>query len=129
MKKYNHKESFAVTSDNDTIEFWEPAKAGAKKIKVFANKDGEKRVLASDGGFGWKHQAKKAQYCEYHQVWFGEFPYSSYCWAIQRCLLTGDVTIQTLYTEINPRGLTECEIWQKECQTYVPSSVKADHVA
>lgn len=129
MKKYNHKERFAITSSENSVEFWHPASSGDNKVKVFANKNGEKSVLASDGGCGWTTSAKKAPYCEYRQIWFAEYPYGSYCWGIRRCLITGKVNVQTLYTEINPRGLTECDTWEQECKSYVPEGVKADFVA
>ena len=115
--KYNHQERFAVTADENGVEFWRPATAGDVKTRVFENSKG-KSVLASDNGYGWR-SAKKAANCEYFQVWFGEYPYGSYCWAIRRSR-TGEVSIETIMTEVNPRGLTESERWRQECESYAP---------
>ena len=121
--KFNSKEKFAITEDEGVISMWGPVEYANGLVKVF-HKDGQKTlVLASDKGYHWKDSAKKAPYCEYHEVWFGEFPYGSWAYGIRKCLVTGEVKVSTFETEINPRGQTGQDEWRDDCRTYAPEGL------
>jgi len=118
--RFNHSEKIAITvSDDGQIEVWTASdRTGGRVFKSLA---GQKAILSSDGGDRWNSRAEKAAFCQYHQIWLGEYPYGSWCYAIRQCLTTGEVVIHSIETEINPHGLTDSEVWLKECQSYVPT--------
>lgn len=127
--KFDAGEKVAVTVDeNGKIERWGTWKTDVSK--VFQDKRGSKCVLYLSPYFEglfreFEGIAKKAPYCMYHQLWFGEFPYGSWCWAIRKCSVTNEVQISTICTDINPRGLSDSEYWIEKCKSYVPESVIA----
>lgn len=126
--KFNAGERVAITVTNEgLIQKWGTFKSEISK--VFADKRGNKCILYLFSVFDFEGTAKKAPYCLYHQMWFGEFPYGSWCWAIKKCLVTNEVNISTICTDINPRGLSESEHWIEKCKSYVPDSVVADLIA
>lgn len=123
MIKINLDELVALTVEDGVITRWEASEySGSTNLRVFV-KDGKKIVLTGDGGYWWKQEAKEAAYCEYAQLWMGEFPYGSWAWSVRRCKVTGDVKVESIETSINCRGLSDSDAWEKECRAYVPESV------
>lgn len=126
--KFNAGERVALTVTNEgLIQKWGTFKSDTSK--VFADKSGNKCVLYLSSTFNFEGIAKKAPYCLHHQMWFGEFPYGSWCWAIRKCLVTNEVKISMICTDINPRGLSDSDYWVEKCKSYVPDSVVVDLVA
>jgi hypothetical protein len=118
-------EAVAVTADESGVQLWT---AGySSNCKVF-EENGRKKLLSGDSGYRWKKEKKTAKYCEYASFWFGDFPYSSWCYAIRRCLVTGEVQVSEIATDINSRGPSTHDRWIANYQSYVPSCVEADHI-
>lgn len=121
MQKFYFEEKIAVTTNNGLVEFWYEAKD--KPGKIFVDEHGRKAILASDNGRRWESAKQTAPFCEYMTVWLGDFPYSSFCWAIRRDLLTGHIRISEISTDINPSGLNATEKWKNSYRTYVSPAV------
>jgi len=122
--KFSFSEKVAVTLDNGVIEIWTPVEySGEKRTKLFSKSIG-KCILSSDSGYTWKYYSMDAPYCEYYEYWMGEYPYSSWAWAIRKCKVTGEVIVESIETEINPRGETQQDRWRRECLSYVPVSIE-----
>lgn len=121
--EFNREEKFAITEDEGVISMWGPPGYEETTAKVFHKEGKPSLFLVSDEGYTWNHEAKKAPYCEYFEVWFGEFPYGSWAYGIRKCLVTGEVKISTFETEINPRGQTGQDEWRDDCMTYAPEGL------
>lgn len=125
--KFNPGERVALTVTNEgLVQKWGTFKTDT--CKVFADKRGNKAILYLSS-WDFEETAKSAPYCKYIQLWYGEFPYGSWCWAIRKCSVTNEVEISTICTDINPRGMSESDYWTEKCKSYVPDSVVADLVA
>ena len=126
--KFDASEKVAITvTESGDISQWNTRKTD-NECKVFANKHGNKAILYRSN-WSFEDTAKRTPYCLYQQLWYGEFPYGSWSWAISKCLVTNEVKISTLFTSINSRGLSDSEFWEKECKSYVPESIVADLIA
>jgi hypothetical protein len=123
----NETELVVITQDERTgvILLWTPAQAGVQMQKVFEFKSGKKVFLTAVPGW-WQRSKKDAKYCEYYQLWLGEYPYSSWAISIRKCKVTQEVDIRIIDTEINGRGVNPSDGWEAECQAYVPERVLAD---
>lgn len=119
--KFNYHESIAITVENNQVIRWGADGTGQKK--VFEGKHG-KAILTSDEGYWWQRNAKQAPNCQYAQLWMGDYPYGSWCWAI-RIGNDGSVDIESIETEINGRGESPSDQWVRECKTWVPEFVTA----
>jgi len=106
----------ALTLDKGIIEVWR-SHTKSLKTKVFEY-GSKKRILFSDCGYEFK-DAKEAPGCYYKQLWFGEFPYSSWSWSVRLCKTTGIVKISCIDTEINGRGVNPSDEWVARCKSYV----------
>lgn len=126
---FDANELVAITvTDQGGVSYWGADKTSSI-TKVFQDKNGKKAVLYLYSHWKFEDVASKAPYCLYHQMWFGEFPYGSWCWAIRKCLISNKVKIWEICTDINPRGLSNSESWIKECKSYVPDNVVTDLIA
>lgn len=108
----------AVTYDSDKniVECWHaPEYKSEINLRVFEDKNGKKRILASDDGYRWNREKKEAHNCEYATIWFGAFPYGSWCIAI-RVSNNKDVSTSFFDTEINYRGVLPVDRWVEECK-------------
>jgi len=114
---FDASEKVALTEENGNIIFW--TTEGGGKPRAFSSDRG-KAVLSGDGGYRWKNEKKEADNCFYGQIWLGDFPYGSWCWAIRQCKLTGEIDVKTITTDINPRGLSASERWIQGCKAYAP---------
>lgn len=124
---FDEKVAFTVTNTGK-ISKWGTDNSGSI-TKVFQDKNGNKAVLYLYSHWNFEQEASTAPYCKYLQLWFGNFPYGSWSWAIRKCLVTNEVKISTICTDINPRGMSESDCWTEKCKSYVPDSVVADLVA
>lgn len=120
MKKFSFAERTAITVEDGKVELW--SADGSGRAKMFKNSKGS-AILKSDDGYWWSQFKKDAEYCHFAQYWMGEFPYSSWCFALRVCKVTGEATVTGIETEINPSGATESDRWVQECKTYVPEVV------
>lgn len=126
--KFDAGEKIALTVDElGNISLWNTRKTD-NEYKVFANKHGNKAILYRSN-WNFEDTAKKAPYCSYQQLWYGEFPYGTWSWSIRKCSVTQEVKIAMICTDINPRGLSNSDYWIEKCKSYVPDSIVADLVA
>lgn len=109
-------EKEAFTFEDGKIIRWSAEETG--KTQVFQAKNGEKMVLRSDNGSWWQNNKHVEVYCEWAQVWYGEYPWGS--WGIGFRVSGNEVYTDEFETEINPRGMTESERFVQNCKTYCP---------
>lgn len=121
MSYFDFNEKIAITTTGGSVCVWTPV--GREESQVFTDTNGKKAVLKSDNGSWWDSHKKEAENCFYAQMWLGDYPYGSWCYAIRMCKVTGKVSISEITTDINPRGLSSSERWIQDCKTYVPSLV------
>ena len=107
-------EKEAFTFEDGKVVRW--SANGRGKSQVFQAKNGTKMVLRSDQGRWWESNKKSADYCEWAEIWYGEFPYGS--WAIGFRVSGSGVEATEFETEINPRGMTAADRWRESCRTY-----------
>lgn len=116
--KFDSSENVGLTvDDSGNIALWVDYKTD-NEHKVFADKHSNKAILYRSN-WSFEDTAKKAPYCLYQQLWYGEFPYGSWSWAISKCLVTKKVKISTICTSINSRGLSDSDYWVEKCKSYV----------
>lgn len=118
MLKFDASEKIAITEENGLIAFW--SVEGTGKPRTFTNKNGDKAILKSDNGVWWEANKKEADNCFFAQLWAGDFPWDSWCWAIRVCKSTGEVKVNTITTDINPSGLSTAERWERDCLAFSP---------
>jgi hypothetical protein len=120
MKSFSFAQRTAITSEHGKVELW--SADGAGRAKLFKNSKGA-AILKSDDGRWWDQSKKEAKYCHFAQYWMGEYPYSSWCFALRVCKITGEALVTAIGTEINPSGATDSDLWNQECKTYVPQVI------
>lgn len=116
MYELSYSEKTAIVIENGVVQKYSP---GTSNLKVFSTQDGRKLILSGDKGKWWEQSKKSTEYCEYAELWLGEYPYSSWAWAIRICKVSGKVEVSTIETCINCRGKTEQDLFREECLTYV----------
>jgi hypothetical protein len=121
MKSFSYAQRTAITSEDGKVELWNAY--GAGRAKVFRHSKGAV-ILKSDNGRWWVQSKKEAEYCQFAQYWVGEYPYSSWCFALRVCKITGEAVVTEIGTEINPRGGTESDLWEQECKAYAPQVIE-----
>lgn len=123
---FDNDEKVAITVTNQgKVSQW--GTSNSKSItKVFQDNKGNKAVLYLYSHWDFEKEATSAPYCKYKPQLFGDFPYGSWCWAIRKCLVTNEVRIWEICTDINPRGVSSSEQWVNKCKSYVPANVVAD---
>ena len=123
----------AITFNSETmkVECWHaPEHKSDISLKTFTDKTGKKRILSSDNGYRWwsdspvfaRGERKEAENCYYGTMWFGSFPYGSWCIAVRIDKLTKEVAADFFDTEINCRGVLPVDKWIEECKSYVSAS-------
>lgn len=115
----------ALTQDSESgeIRLWEAYDESRRtgESKLFIDRE-KKKVLHNynDNLKNVKRNFTEAKHCYFTQLWFGEYPYGSWCWAIRLCKTTGTVKVSTITTEINPSGETDSDYWKRKCVEYTP---------
>jgi hypothetical protein len=127
MKKFSFNQRTAITtSEEGKVEVW--TADGTGRTRLFKNSKGA-AILKSDDGRWWDRNKKEADYCNFAQYWMGEYPYSSWCFALRLCKITGEAVVTAIETEINSRGATESDLWKQHCKTYVPQVIAEGKLA
>lgn len=118
MQRFNFSERIALTVENGIPTLWTQCSANSHTQRLFKNSKG-KSILAPEGSW-WEREKQDAPYCEYAELWMGDFPYGSWAWTVRKCKVSGEVVINAISTDINPRGMTQQDKFRQDCLTYVP---------
>jgi len=110
----------AIVLDGDKVIVYTPPRYGYDSVPVRMT-DGRVLRLSSDNAWWWDHSKEQTEYLSFAQLWLGEFPWSSFCWAVRYHKDSKTFTIEEIVTEINPRGLSDSERWLQDCRSYIPS--------
>ena len=117
IKSYDNT---AIAFDGDRVVVYTPPRYGYDAVPVRMT-DGRVLRLSGDDGWWWNREKEQTEYLSFAQFWLGEFPWSSFCWALRYHKDSKTFNIQEIETEINPRGLTESDRWLQDCRSYIPS--------
>lgn len=125
MQRFNFSESIALTVENGIPTLWTQCCSDSHlfKTQLFKNSKGKAILVNHDQGSWWEREKQDAPHCEYAELWMGDFPYGSWAWTIRKCKVSGEVVVDSISTDINPRGMTQQDRFRQDCQTYVPESV------
>lgn len=121
MKSFSYKHRTAITSGNGKVELWNAY--GTGRAKVFRHSKGTV-ILKTDDGRWWEQSKKDGKYCQFAQYWVGDYPYSSWCFALRVCKITGKAVVTAIGTEINSSGSTDSDLWVQDCKDYVPQVIE-----
>lgn len=118
MIYFDAAEKVALTTENNQIIVW--TEKGDGTPRIFTSEKGYKVLLKGDNGAWWEQKKIECKNCYYAQLWLGDFPFGSWCWAIKKCKTTKRVWVREIETDINPRGLSTSQQWIQCCEEYEP---------